>query len=150
MWLLLAVECIYIRRQTLNLKALQGYKIKYWPLCIIFIFQEHKTACLEFWYVYTRKSPWHLKALKNFCDSERPDRILKSYPFMLRHKEILLEGDVEYWLRGDMMEFGVRNVKICRPMYSSFMYLYLLTLQAKGRKGQLWSSVQRCIHIHML
>lgn len=36
-----------------------------------------------------------------------------------------------------MMEFGVRNVKICRPMYSSFMYLYLLTLQAKGRKGQL-------------
>lgn len=39
---------IYTRRQTLNLKALQGYKIKYWPLCIIFIFQEHKTACLEF------------------------------------------------------------------------------------------------------
>lgn len=62
---------------------------------------------------------------------------MKSYPFMLGHKEILLEGDVEYSLRGDMMEFGVRNVKICRPMYSSFMCLYLLTLQANGRKGQL-------------
>lgn len=41
-------QSVYIQRQALKLKTLQGYKIKYWPLCIIFIYQEHKTACLEF------------------------------------------------------------------------------------------------------
>lgn len=44
--------------------------------------------------------------IKKICDSERPEQILKSYPFMLGHKEILLEGDVEYSLRGDMMDLG--------------------------------------------
>lgn len=30
--------------------------------------------------------------------TERPEQILKSYPFMLGHKEILLEGDVDWVL----------------------------------------------------
>ena len=36
---------VYIEGQTQRVH--RGYKIQYWPLCIIFIYQEHKLACRE-------------------------------------------------------------------------------------------------------
>lgn len=45
--------------------------------------------------IYQKVAMTSLGIKKNFA-TERPEQILKSYPFMLGHKEILLEGDVEY------------------------------------------------------